>query len=64
MKDTPQFADVDLSRPDMRGQLISGLRQQLGRWKATGTGEDAIAFSCGAATVDRLLPGGGLRHGM
>lgn len=64
MRNAPQSEGADLSRQDARGQLISGLRQQLGRWKAANTGEDAIAFSCGAAAVDRLLPGGGLRHGM
>ena len=55
---------ANLSRPNPRGQLIDGLRRQLGRWEATGTAEDAAVFSCGAAAVDRLLPGGGLRHGM
>ncbi len=55
---------ANLSRPNPRGQLVDGLRRQLGRWEAAGAAEDAAVFSCGAAAVDRLLPGGGLRHGM
>jgi hypothetical protein len=53
-----------LSQQDARGQLVDGLRRQLGRWEAASAAEDAVVFSCGAAAVDRLLPGGGLRHGM
>jgi protein ImuA len=64
MSHAPQFDHVDLSRQDARGQLVDGLRQQLGHWEAAGAVEDAVMFSCGAAAVDRLLPGGGLRHGM
>jgi hypothetical protein len=64
MKDIPQFKGVDLSQPDARGQLVGGLRRQLERWESAGAAEDAAIFSCGAAAVDRLLPGGGLRHGM
>jgi protein ImuA len=64
MKNTHQSDRANLSRQDARGQLMNGLRQQLGRWEAAGATEDAVVFSCGAAAVDRLLPGGGLRHGM
>jgi hypothetical protein len=64
MKNTPQLVHADLSRQDARGQLVSGLRQQLGRWKKGDAAEDTTVFSCGAAAVDRLLPDGGLRHGM
>jgi hypothetical protein len=71
MSSAPQFqADVNLSAHagaqnsrDQRDQLIDRLRQQLGRWEANAA-EDAAVFSCGAAAIDRLLPGGGLRHGM
>src|SRR3954465_5466837 len=64
MKNTPQSDHADLSRQNLRGQLINGLRRQLGRWEGAGAAQDTVAFSCGAAAVDRLLPGGGLRHGM
>jgi len=64
MRNTPQLKAVDLSRQDAREHLVSGLRRQLGRWKTAGAAEDEVVFSCGAAAVDRLLPGGGLRHGM
>ena len=64
MRNVPQSEDADLSRQDARGQLVSGLRRQLGRWEAADEAEDAVVFSCGAAAIDRLLPGGGLRHGM
>src|SRR4051794_1478208 len=64
MKNTPQSDHADLSRQNLRGQLINGLRRQLGRWEAASAAEDTTVFSCGAAAVDRLLPGGGLRHGM
>src|SRR5882757_3103204 len=64
MRNAPQFNDDHLSRQDARGQLVSGLRRQLERWDAAGAAEDAAGFSCGAAAIDRLLPGGGLRHGM
>jgi hypothetical protein len=39
------------------------LRLQLGHWEAAPAG-DAPLFSSGAAAIDRLLPSGGLRHGM
>src|SRR6478672_8872071 len=64
MEDIPQLVHADLSGQDARGQLVSGLRQQLGRWKKGDAADDALLFSCGAAAVDWLLPGGGLRHGM
>ena len=60
---------ADLSRPTAssqagsREQLMEGLRRQLSRWQAKDTADEAV-FSCGAEAVDRLLPGGGLRHGM
>jgi len=44
--------------------MMQQLRQQLGRWEAAAPAEDAEVFSSGAAAIDRLLPGGGLRHGM
>lgn len=49
-----------------RQELLRELRAQLGRSATVlAEGEDASpAFSCGAAVIDRLLPGGGLRHGM
>jgi protein ImuA len=56
-----------------RQELLRELRAQLGR-SATVLAEQAAAeaaeiaespaFSSGAAAIDRLLPGGGLRHGM
>jgi protein ImuA len=48
---------------DPRGDLLRQLRGQLGHSVAT-MAEDEPAFSCGSAAIDRLLPGGGLRHGM
>lgn len=51
-------------RPASREQLVAGLREQLGQWAEAEQAQDPQAFSCGAAAVDRLLPGGGLRHGM
>jgi protein ImuA len=64
MSSAPQSDDADLSRQNPREQLVDGLRRQLGRWEASDAAEDAALFSCGAPAVDRLLPGGGLRHGM
>lgn len=52
-----------MSQPDSRGPLIEALRQHLGKW-GVAKAEEAPAFSCGAEAVDRLLPSGGLRHGM
>jgi protein ImuA len=71
MSSAPQFqVDADLSAGagaqssrDQRDQLIDRLRQQLVRWETSAVEEVAV-FSCGAAAIDRLLPSGGLRHGM
>lgn len=46
-----------------REQLVEGLREQLGQWASAKT-EEASVFSCGVPAIDRLLPAGGLRHGM
>jgi hypothetical protein len=54
----------DCMSRDSRGRLMQRLRRQLGCWEATALAEDAGVFSSGAAAIDRLLPGGGLRHGM
>jgi protein ImuA len=60
----PNLSRGDLmSQRDSRCQLVERLRQRLGHWQAT-PADEATVFSCGAAAVDRLLPGGGLRHGM
>ncbi len=72
MSRVPQSTDANLSArsaselcPEKtRGQLMDALRRQLGRREAASAAEDALVFSCGAAAIDRLLPGGGLRHGM
>jgi hypothetical protein len=61
MSNVPQS---DCTPRDSRGRLMQQLRRQLGRWEATAPAEDAEIFSSGAAAIDRLLPGGGLRHGM
>jgi hypothetical protein len=61
MSNAPQF---DSAHRDPRGHLIRQLRRQLGRWEMTSPTEEAPCFSSGAAAIDRLLPGGGLRHGM
>jgi hypothetical protein len=62
-----EYADLSWpkqpSPPDTRDRLIDGLRQQLRRWGTTGA-DKATVFSCGAATIDQLLPEGGLRPGM
>jgi hypothetical protein len=44
--------------------MMQQLRGQLGRWEAAAPTEDSEVFSSGASAIDRLLPGGGLRHGM
>src|SRR4051794_979826 len=64
MSSAANFHNADLSQQDARGQLIDGLRRQLGRWETANAPDDAVVFSFGAAAVDHLLPGGGLRHGM
>jgi hypothetical protein len=61
MSSVPQSG---LSQHDPRGRLIDALRRQLDRWGRLAGAEDAPVFSCGVAGIDRLLPGGGLRHGM
>lgn len=57
----------ELPRPP-RDQLLRELRAQLGRSAMVAAeaveDEEAPVFSSGAAAIDRLLPGGGLRHGM
>ena len=70
MSSAPQFQVDDAANlpahacaPSPRDQLVDRLRQQLGRWEAEGAGE-LNTFSCGAAAIDRLFAGGGLRHGM
>ncbi|HEY3394955.1 MAG TPA: hypothetical protein VGK58_19780 [Lacipirellulaceae bacterium] len=60
MSSVPQS---DCTPRDSRGRLMQQLLLQLGRWEAAAA-EDATVFSSGAAAIDRLLPGGGLRHGM
>jgi hypothetical protein len=57
-------AQSESVRGDSRGRMMQQLRGQLGRWEAMAPAEDAEVFSSGAAAIDRLLPGGGLRHGM
>jgi protein ImuA len=54
----------DSSAAISRGCLMRQLRQQLGHSETTFSTEEATPFSSGAAGLDRLLPGGGLRHGM
>ena len=54
----------DSSAADPRGHLMRQLRQQLSHCQTTCSTGDAATFSSGAAPLDRLLPGGGLRHGM
>jgi len=54
----------DSARRDARGHLLHELRGQLGRWEAAARCDEAAVFSAGSAAIDRLLPGGGLRHGM
>src|SRR5262245_12070603 len=61
--------ESDLSHLDPRGHLIEELQRQLGRVGGIAqdrmtTAADLEIFSSGAAALDRLLPGGGLRHGM
>jgi hypothetical protein len=61
----------DTERSDPRGHLVQQLRRQLGHWETdfgepsrTTSAGNAAFFSSGTAAIDRLLPGGGLRHGM
>ena len=62
-RDENETPKADIPR-DSRGHLMRQLRRQLGRWEAAARCEEAAAFSSGSAAIDRLLPGGGLRHGM
>jgi hypothetical protein len=51
-----------------RAELLRDLRAKLGRSAQVAAevveGEKQPTFSSGAAAIDRLLPGGGLQHGM
>jgi protein ImuA len=70
MSNVSQSNNADLTQSsgspacDSRTQVVGELRDQLGRWGAANLAEDPAVFSSGAAVVDTLLPGGGLRHGM
>src|SRR5262245_21924641 len=50
-------------RDNPREVLLRELRGQLGRHAAVAT-TSAPTFSSGSVALDRVLPGGGLRHGM
>jgi protein ImuA len=54
----------DSSAAISRRSIMRQLRQQLGHCETTFSTEEAATFSSGAAPLDRLLPAGGLRHGM
>jgi hypothetical protein len=59
--------DLSYRAGDPRGDLVRELRGQLGSSVALASaveGKEVVTFSCGVVAVDRLLPGGGLRHGM
>jgi hypothetical protein len=50
-----------------RDKITHQLRERLSRWENAGgpaQGRAGETFSAGAAALDRLFPGGGLRHGM
>ena len=47
-----------------RERLLRQLQRQLGGLERAAPVDEAVLFSAGAAVVDRLLPGGGLRYGM
>src|SRR4051794_5691507 len=64
MSNAPQTQTVDLSQARSRGRLVEGLRQRLEHWEPGNTAEEPAVFSCGVTAVERLLPSGGLRHGM
>src|SRR3954468_22919022 len=64
MSGAPYSKIADLSQPRSRGELVEGLRQQLGCGGPVDAAEQPAVFSCGVTAVDRLLPSGGLRHGM
>jgi hypothetical protein len=72
MSSAPQFQNHDAARTrarlsaralNPRDQLVDRLREQLSRWDPL-TANEPTTFSCGAVAIDRLLPAGGLRHGM
>src|SRR3954467_8533306 len=64
MSSAPYSQIVDLSQPRSRGEVVEGLGQRLGGWGSSDAAADPAVFSCGVMAVDRLLPSGGLRHGM
>src|SRR3954453_12119383 len=64
MSSAPYSQTVDLSQPRSRGELVEGLRQRLGRLGPSEAAAEPAVFSCGVTALDRLLPSGGLRHGM
>ena len=47
-----------------REEMLRELRERLGNSVGMAAAEEAARFSSGATALDRLLPGGGLRHGM
>src|SRR5262245_52378136 len=70
MSDAAQREQHDESPDDRRQELLRKLQGQLGRAvsvaavAADQAVDAADVFSSGVAAIDRLLPGGGLRHGM
>lgn len=46
-----------------RPSLLDSLRERVARIETAGRGEPLDRFSCGAAALDRMLPGGGLAPG-
>lgn len=70
MSDAAQRQQHDESPGDRRQELLRKLQGQLGRAvsvaavAADQAADAADVFSSGVTAIDRLLPGGGLRHGM
>jgi hypothetical protein len=70
MSDAAQREQHDESPGDRRQELLRKLQGQLGRAvsvaavAADQAADAADVFSSGVTAIDRLLPGGGLRHGM
>jgi protein ImuA len=70
VSDAAQREQHDESPDDRRQELLRKLQGQLGRAvsvaavAADQAADAADVFSSGVAAIDRLLPGGGLRHGM
>jgi hypothetical protein len=69
MNSVPQSNSAQSTQSYSRGDVMQQLRRQLAG--AGGTAEEwsqsaerAEVFSSGSAAIDRLLPGGSLRHGM